>query len=180
MPGFPTWVPWPDPSSNSTRRTTPGCGGSPPPPSGLGRSAPGPPHRDRSAADSRPDRGPPALRPRHERRRPVPYRGHRGAHGVPVEDPDRFAHLGSVVGLALDGVTSATQMNQLAHASAELADLFTRLAGERDRRPGDDVVGRLATAWRDGSSPHGSASTVTASRNTSPSPAASTTAWARR
>jgi cytochrome P450 len=70
--------------------------------------------------------------------------------GVPVDDPDRFAHLGSVVGLALDGVTSAAQVNQLALASAELADLFTRLAGERDRRPGDDVVGRLATAWRDG------------------------------
>jgi cytochrome P450 len=70
--------------------------------------------------------------------------------GVPVDDPDRFAHLGSVVGLALDGVTSATQMNQLARASAELVDLFTRLARERDRQPGDDVVGRLATAWRDG------------------------------
>jgi cytochrome P450 len=70
--------------------------------------------------------------------------------GVPVDDPDRFAHLGSVVGLALDGVTSAAQMHQLARTSAELADLFTGLAGERDRRPADDVVGRLATAWREG------------------------------
>jgi cytochrome P450 len=70
--------------------------------------------------------------------------------GVPVDDPDRFAHLGHVVGLALDGASSADQLQQLARAADELADLFTRLAGERDRRPGDDVVGRLAAAWQEG------------------------------
>ena len=70
--------------------------------------------------------------------------------GVPVDDPDRFAHLGHVVGLALDGASSADQLQQLARTADELADLFTRLAGERDRLPGDDVVGRLAAAWREG------------------------------
>jgi cytochrome P450 len=70
--------------------------------------------------------------------------------GVPNDDPDRFAHLGNIVGIAFDGVLTAAQLDELQRAAAELADLFTRLAGERDRPPGDDVVGQLAAAWRDG------------------------------
>jgi cytochrome P450 len=70
--------------------------------------------------------------------------------GVPVDDPGRFAHLGHVVGLALDGVASTAQAEQLHRVSTELAELFTGLAGERDRRPADDVVGLLASAWREG------------------------------
>jgi cytochrome P450 len=70
--------------------------------------------------------------------------------GVPIDDPDRFAHLGHVVGLAMDGVASVAQADQLHRVSVELAELFVALAGERDRAPADDVVGLLAAAWRDG------------------------------
>ena len=70
--------------------------------------------------------------------------------GVPLDDPDRFARLGSVVGLALDGVASTAQAHQLQQASVELAEIFVGLADERAREPADDVVGLLATAWRDG------------------------------
>ena len=71
--------------------------------------------------------------------------------GVPVDDPDRFAHLGHVVGQALDGVASTAQAEQLHRASLELAELFTGLAGDRGRSPAqDDVVGLLAAAWHDG------------------------------
>jgi cytochrome P450 len=67
-----------------------------------------------------------------------------------VDDPDRFAHLGSVVGLALDGVASTAQAEQLHRVSVELAELFVRLADERARKPADDVVGLLAAAWQEG------------------------------
>ena len=70
--------------------------------------------------------------------------------GVPVDDPDRFAHLGHVVGQALDGVASTAQAEELHRVSLELAELFTGLAGERTRSSSDDVVGLLADAWREG------------------------------
>jgi cytochrome P450 len=70
--------------------------------------------------------------------------------GVPVEDPDRFAHLGHVVGLALDGVASVAQAEQLHRVAVELAELFVGLAGEREPAPSDGVVGLLAAAWREG------------------------------
>ena len=57
--------------------------------------------------------------------------------GVPLDDPARFAHLGHVVGEALDGVVSLRQADELGRASAELAELFTGLA---EQRPGQYVA----------------------------------------
>src|SRR3954469_7161085 len=70
--------------------------------------------------------------------------------GVPLDDPARFAHLGQVVGQALDGVGSPQQVARLRHVSATLAELFTGLAEHHGTDPGDDVVGRLTRAWREG------------------------------
>ncbi len=70
--------------------------------------------------------------------------------GVPLDDPARFAHLGHVVGEALDGVVSLRQADELGRASAELAELFTGLAEQRPGQPRDDVVGVLAAAAADG------------------------------
>jgi cytochrome P450 len=70
--------------------------------------------------------------------------------GVPLDDPARFAHLGEVVGQALDGVTDVRQAARLRRVSTALAELFTGLADQRGDAPGDDVVGRLAQAWRTG------------------------------
>jgi hypothetical protein len=70
--------------------------------------------------------------------------------GVPLDDPGRFAALGEVVGQALDGVGSVPQVRQLQQVSATLAELFTGLAEQRGDDPGDDVVGLLTRAWREG------------------------------
>jgi len=70
--------------------------------------------------------------------------------GVPLDDPARFAHLGQVVGQALDGVVSLRQAAELRRASAEMAALFGGLAEQRAREPSDDVVGVLAAAVADG------------------------------
>jgi cytochrome P450 len=81
---------------------------------------------------------------------PFPVTVIAGLMGVPLDDPARFAHLGEVVGQALDGVGSPQQVARLRQVSATLAELFTHLAVQRGADPGDDVVGRLAQAWRDG------------------------------
>src|SRR5919202_1439951 len=70
--------------------------------------------------------------------------------GVPLDDPARFAHLGEVVGQALDGVNDVRQAARLRQISTALAELSSGLADQRGDEPGDDVVGRLAQAWRTG------------------------------
>ena len=81
---------------------------------------------------------------------PFPIAVIAGLMGVPLDDPARLASLGEVVGQALDGISSVTQFSQLQQVSADLAELFTSLAEERGDDPGDDVVGRLTRAWRQG------------------------------
>jgi cytochrome P450 len=66
--------------------------------------------------------------------------------GIPAADATHFSQIGVLVGQSLDGVHSVRQAQRLREASRELAVLFRRLADERRREPGDDVISLLATA----------------------------------
>ena len=66
--------------------------------------------------------------------------------GIPAADATHFSQIGVLVGQSLDGVRSVRQAQQLREAGRELAVLFRRLADERRRAPGDDVISLLATA----------------------------------
>jgi hypothetical protein len=81
---------------------------------------------------------------------PFPVTVISGLLGVADVDTARFAEIGTVVGQSLDGVSSLRHADQLQAASAELADLFVRLAQERHADPTDDVVTLLARAEAEG------------------------------
>ena len=66
--------------------------------------------------------------------------------GIPAADATHFSQIGVLVGQSLDGVRSVRQAQQLREAGHELAVLFRRLAEERRREPGSDVISLLATA----------------------------------
>ncbi len=81
---------------------------------------------------------------------PFPVTVISGLLGVADVDTARFARMGAVVGQALDGVSSLRHADELKAASAELADLFVRMAEERRADPSDDVVSLLARAEVEG------------------------------
>jgi cytochrome P450 len=66
--------------------------------------------------------------------------------GIPAAHAAHFSQIGMLVSQSLDGVRSVRQAQQLREAGRELAVLFRRLADDRRREPGDDVISLLATA----------------------------------
>jgi hypothetical protein len=66
--------------------------------------------------------------------------------GVPDADADRFAHYGSVIGSALDGIHSLGHAARLRAADRELRALFEELFALRRHTPADDVVSRIVAA----------------------------------
>lgn len=70
--------------------------------------------------------------------------------GIPDSETARFAHLGALVGRALDGVRTVGQGRALQAAEVELARLLTRLLDERSVDPRDDVLSVIAAARGEG------------------------------
>lgn len=69
--------------------------------------------------------------------------------GIPDADADDFARFGSVVGSALDGISSMRHARALLRADAQMRDLFERLFALRRREPGDDLVSAVVAAEGD-------------------------------
>ena len=81
---------------------------------------------------------------------PLPISVISGLLGVPEADRARFDEIGLVVGQSLDGVRTLSQAEALRAALDELAALLGRLADERRREPGEDVISLLVSAQDDG------------------------------
>jgi len=69
--------------------------------------------------------------------------------GIPDADSREFARYGTVIGSALDGITSLRHARQLQASSAALERLFGKLFALRQREPRDDIISHLAAAGAD-------------------------------
>ncbi len=63
--------------------------------------------------------------------------------GIPEPDDERFHRWGSVLGPALDGLKSMSDMTKLRTVLQELSDFFDELIAYRRANPGDDVISNV-------------------------------------
>jgi cytochrome P450 len=71
---------------------------------------------------------------------PVPIQVVSSFLGIPEPDDERFHRWGSVLGPALDGVKSLSELEKLRATLQELSDFFDELIPYRRANPADDVI----------------------------------------
>ncbi|MFQ6396364.1 cytochrome P450 [Nocardia sp. KC 131] len=70
--------------------------------------------------------------------------------GLPESDHPLFVRWGIEFGATVDGARSASERRRTQVLLAELTDYFDAVVADRQRRPGEDLISKLATAVAEG------------------------------